>query len=106
MTIIITPPDLNDSFSRVVLDGSEYLIRFTYNSTGDDWTFGLYDMERRSRVTGIKLVPRSPLNFFYQSHGLPNGTFAVLTELDRVGRRAFTDEKAQFIFIPTADLEA
>ena len=43
MTVVITPPDMHDSFSRVVLNNTEYLIRFTYNDTGDYWTFGLYD---------------------------------------------------------------
>ena len=41
MTTIIMPPDLHDSFSRVVLNNTEYLIRFTYNDAGDYWTFGL-----------------------------------------------------------------
>ena len=43
MTVVITPPDMHDSFSRVVLNNTEYLIRFTYNDTGDYCTFGLYD---------------------------------------------------------------
>lgn len=105
MTTVITPPDINDSFSRVVLDGKEYLIRFTYNDTNDYWTFGLYDGEQRPLAAGIKLVPNSPLNFFYQSNGLPDGTFGVLSDLDRVGRRAFLDGKAKFVFIPNQDLE-
>lgn len=105
MTTVITPPDINDSFSRVVLDGKEYLIRFTYNDTNDYWTFGLYDGEQRPLAAGIKLVPNSPLNFFYQSNGLPDGTFGVLSDLDRVGHRAFLDGKAKFVFIPNQDLE-
>lgn len=105
MTTVITPPDINDSFSRVVLDGKEYLIRFTYNDTNDYWTFGLYDGEQRPLAAGIKLVPNSPLNFFYQSNGLPDGTFGVISDLDRVGRRAFLDGKAKFVFIPDQDLE-
>lgn len=105
MTEIITPPDLNDSFSRVILDGKEYLIRFTYNDAGDYWTFGLYDGERRPLVAGLKMVPNSPLNFFYQSGSLPDGTFGVLSDLDRIGRRSFRDGQAKFVFIPNKDLE-
>lgn len=96
---------MNDSFSRVVLCGTEYLIRFTYNAGGDYWTFGLYDQEKRPLVAGVKLVPNAPLNFFYQSNGLPDGTFGVISDLDRVGRATFTEGKARFIFIPAADLE-
>lgn len=32
---IITVPDMNDSVSRIVLNGTAYLIRFTYNDTKD-----------------------------------------------------------------------
>ena len=38
--LVISMPDMNDSFSRVVIKGREYLLRLTYNSTGDYWTFG------------------------------------------------------------------
>ena len=34
MITVITVPDYNDSFSRVVLAGKEYLIRFSYNFSG------------------------------------------------------------------------
>lgn len=101
---IITPPDLNDSFSRVVLDGKEFLVRFTYNDAYDYWTFGIYDQEENPIVAGIKMVPNFPLSFFYESNGLPNGTFGVISDLERVGRSAFLDGKTQFVFIPNADL--
>lgn len=38
---IIEVPDLNDSMSRVVLNGKAYLIRFTWNDRGGFWKFGL-----------------------------------------------------------------
>lgn len=105
MTTVIMPPDLHDSFSRVVLNNTEYLIRFTYNDVGDYWTFGLYDGEQLPLAAGIKLVPNSPLNFFYQCSGLPDGTFGVLSDLDRIGHRALLDGRARFVFIPNSDLE-
>lgn len=105
MTVVIIPPDMHDSFSRVVLNNTEYLIRFTYNDTGDYWTFGLYDGEQRPLAAGIKIVPNSPLNFFYPCNGLPDGTFGVISDLDRIGRRAFQDGRTKFIFIPNQDLE-
>ena len=64
MITVITVPDYNDSFSRVVLAGKEYLIRFSYNFSGDYWTFGIFDHNRNPYVQGIKIVPNSPLNFF------------------------------------------
>ena len=42
MITVIQVPEYNDSFSRVVLNGKEYLIRFSYNYEGNYWTFGSY----------------------------------------------------------------
>ena len=50
MISVIKVPDFNDSFSRVVLSGKEYLIRFSYNFEGDYWTFGIYDHNRSPYV--------------------------------------------------------
>ena len=40
MITVIQVPEYNDSFSRVVLNGKEYLIRFSYNYEGNYWTLG------------------------------------------------------------------
>ena len=47
---IIEVPDLNDSMSRVVLNGKAYLIRFTWNDRGGFWKFGLYDTQSQPIV--------------------------------------------------------
>ena len=73
MTIVIQVPEYNDSFSRVVLGRKEFLIRFSYNDSGNYWTFGMYDGNRNPNDTGFKIVPNAPLYFFYQCHGLPDG---------------------------------
>lgn len=101
---IISLPDMNDSFSRVVLKGKEYLIRLTYNSTGDYWTFGIYLSEDTPIITAIKIVPSFPLNSFFYTSEMPNGIFGVLTQLERVGRGAFRNGEAQFVFIPSEEL--
>lgn len=97
---IIEVPDMNDSVSRVVLNGTAYEIRFTYNDTGDYWKFSLYDSLKEPIVLGIKIVPSLPLNLFYGVTKLPFGVFGVRTKLDRVGRSAFRDGQAEFIFAP------
>lgn len=97
---IIEVPDMNDSVSRVVLAGTPYLIRFTYNDTKDYWKFGLYNTQNEPIVIGIKIVPRFPLNVFYGVTKLPYGVFGVITNLDRIGRDDFANGKAQFIFCP------
>ena len=54
---IIEVPDMNDSVSRVVLSGTAYLIRFTYNDSKDYWKFSLYDSQNVPIVLGVKIVP-------------------------------------------------
>ncbi|MBE6666819.1 MAG: hypothetical protein E7607_00720 [Ruminococcaceae bacterium] len=101
---IISLPDMNDSFSRVVLRGKEYLLRLTYNSTGDFWTFGIYTSEDTPIITEIKIVPSFPLNRYFHTSEMPDGIFGVLTNLERVGRDAFKNGEAQFVFIPSEEL--
>lgn len=96
----ITPPDFNDSFSRVVLSGKQYLIRFSYIDTFGYWTFGLYTTLQEPIVEGVKIVPNFPLNLFYSNSDMPNGVFGVYTELEKVGRDDFFNGKAIFAYIP------
>lgn len=103
--IQIAVPDYNDSFSRIVLEGKEYLIRFSYNENAAFWTFGLYDLERNPYVTGIRIVPNSPLNFFYQSHNLPEGLFFAISKLYSIGRQDFLNEQAKFFYTPKIELQ-
>lgn len=98
--IIIEVPDLNDSISRVVLNGNAYQIRFTWNETGGYWKFGLYDTQSEPIVVGAKIVPRFPLNVFYGVTKLPDGIFGVMTKLERIGRDDFKNGNASFVFCP------
>ena len=97
---IIEVPDMNDSVSRVVLSGTPYQIRFTYNDTKDYWKFGLSDSQGNPIVVGIKVVPQFPLNIFYGVTRLPMGVFGVISKLDRIGRKDFVNGNAKFIFCP------
>lgn len=99
--IEIEVPDENDSMSRIVLNDEEYNIRFTYNDYGDYWKFGLYDEQEEPIYQGIKIVPGMPLNLF-NSKG-PDGMFAAISKLDRIGRYDFKNEKASFIFLSTTE---
>lgn len=98
--IVIEVPDMNDSVSRVVLNGKQYLIRFTYNDTGGYWCFGLSDALGTPILVGVKVVPQFPLNLFYGLAELPEGVFGVFSELEKVGRDDFKNGKASFAFVP------
>lgn len=102
MTIDV--PDYNDSVSRIVLCGTVYFIRFTYNDTKDYWKFSIYDSLRNPIVIGIKIVPQFPLNLFYGVTSLPDGVFGVFSKLDRIGRNDFINGNAKFMFCPTSQI--
>ena len=103
--IIIEVPDANDSISRVVLAGTAYQIRFTYNGRGDYWKFSLLDTQSNPIVQGVKIVPNFPLNIFCGVAKLPFGVFGVMSKLDHVGRQDFADGNAQFVFAPVNTVE-
>ena len=98
--IIIEVPDLNDSMSRIVLNGVPYQIRFSYNDTKDYWKFSLYDSQKNPIALGIKIVPNFPLNIFCGVTQLLSGLFAARSNLDHIGRDDFKNGKADFIFCP------
>lgn len=98
--ITIEVPDMNDSMSRIVLNGVAYQIRFTWNDTGGYWKFSVYDPHSQPIVVGIKIVPMFPINLFYSVTRLPSGVFGVMTKLDRIGRNDFIEGNATFVFCP------
>jgi hypothetical protein len=102
MRLEIKVPDMNDSFSKAVLNGVEYSLRFTWNDTKARWSFGVYTILREPIVQGIKLVPKFPINIQYIDKRLPAGMFAVYTNLDAIGRSDFIEGRAVFAFIPPA----
>lgn len=98
----ISVPDSNDSFSRVVLDGTSYLLRFSWNEYGQYWTFGLFTSLREPIVQSIKIVSRFPLNIQYVDSKIPFGVFCVYTEKQRILRGDFKNGAAVFAYIPAS----
>jgi len=101
----INVPNYNDSFSRVVLNNTQYLIRFTWNDTAQRWGFGLYTMLREPIAVGIRIVPRFPLNLQIMDNAFPFGVFGVFTEFPAIGRNDFMNGNARFTFIPNQSVE-
>jgi len=105
MVTYIRVPNMNDSFSRVILCQQEYLVRFTYNGIYDYWSFGVYDMDKNILLQQRKIVPLAPLTHFDLSVHIPQGVFGCFTNLKHVGRKDFLNGNAEFAFIPWEDLE-
>ena len=95
----IAVPNHNDSFSRVTLDGKQFMIRFTWNDTAQRWCFGLYTMQREPLAVGLRMVPRFPLNIQIVDDRIPSGIFGVYSDQKSVGRKDFIEGKARFTYI-------
>lgn len=103
--LYITVPDMNDSISRLSIDGVEYGLRFTYNEKYDYWSFGLYDSESNPIIAMTKIVPNFPIFQFFSETEIPDGIFGCLSDIATVGRKAFINKTAEFVYIPNSELE-
>ena len=103
--LYIDVPDMNDSMSSITIDDVEYYLRFTYNEKFGFWKFGLYDEDEAPIVAMTKIVPNYPLFDQYTDSRLPDGIFGCLSDTDDVGREAFNDLTAEFVYIPNEELE-
>jgi hypothetical protein len=99
MRLDISVPDMNDSFSRVVLDETQYFIRFTWNDTAERWSFGLYTIQKEPIVQGLRMIPQFPLNLQIAREDVPKGAFGVLSDFASVGRHDFINGMASFTYI-------
>lgn len=103
--LYIEVPDMNDSISTLSIDGTEYGLRFTYNEKYDFWSFGLYDEDEAPIIAMTRIVPNFPVLHFYTYTTMPDGIFGCLSDIESVGRYAFVNKTAEFVYIPYAELE-
>ena len=103
--LYIRVPDMNDSVSTLPVDGVVYALRFTYNEKYDYWSFGLYDEKNQPLIAMTRIVPNFPLLHFYTYRTLPDGVFGCISRSQTVGRQAFNDGTAEFVYIPNAELQ-
>lgn len=105
LVLYITVPDMNDSMSSITIGKKEYLIRFTYNEMGDFWSFGIYSVEEEPIIAMTRIVPNFPLTHFYAYTDLSDGAFGAISSDGNVGRSAFKEGTAEFVYIPYSELE-
>lgn len=106
MILIKVPYQYYDSYSRVVLERKEYLLRFTYNTVFDYWTMGIYDTDRNPLTSGMKLVPNFPLNHYLKKDNTPKGVFTVvcIANKDNIGKNDFENGNAGLVYVPLEEL--
>lgn len=104
--IYIDVPDMNDSVSRIILNGTAFYIRFTYNDTEDRWRFSLMDDQMKPIIQGVKIVPGFPLNLFKGRDDIPFGIFGCKSSADVVSRNDFVNGVAKFLFCPVSEVQS
>lgn len=102
--LYIEVPNMNDSVSTLAIDGKTYRLRFTYNEKFDFWSFGLQNENEEPIIAMTRIVPNFPILHFYTSKDIPDGVFGCLSDTATVGRNAFIDKTAEFVYIPNAEL--
>lgn len=98
----IMVPEAHDSMSKVTLDGTSYVLRFTHNGTFDYWSIGIYDEQENEIVPMTKIVPYFSL-FNYPYTDLPKGVLFCDTKQDVVHENDFKDRIAHIIYIEEGD---
>ena len=103
--LFISVPDMNDSISRISIDNKTYGLRFTYNEKYDYWSFGLYKGTDEPIIAMTRIVPNFPILHYYTDPDIPDGIFGCVSDTDTVGRYAFVNNTAEFVYIPNVELE-
>lgn len=103
--IKINVPDAHDSMSKVTLDGTVYWLRFTYNSTYDYWSVGLYDEDQNDLIPMTKIVTIYDLFRSYKSYeGIPQGYLLCASKKEHISESVFKDGDAFMVYIGEDDL--
>lgn len=93
--------DLNDSITEVVLDGSPYFLRLTWNSEDAYWAWGLEAPNNTVLVRGMKLVPDSVLLKWVRRRGFPPGELIAVTpdRRDTISREALPSGEVALVYV-------
>lgn len=98
----IMVPEGHDTMNKVTLDGTSYVLRFTYNGTYDYWSIGIYDEQENEIIPMTKIVPYYNL-FDYPYDDLPKGMMFCDTKQDVVHENDFKDRIAHIIYVEEGD---
>lgn len=92
---------------RIAIEGTEYTLRFTYNTRASSWYLDIGDGVGTWIARGIRIVQGWPLLARMQDERLPPGDLFMFfspTESDALGRDGFVDG-ARFYYWTAAELE-
>lgn len=107
MPVIIPMKNLPSFTEEITLDSIPYVLRFDYNSRGEDWYISFYDRDKILLASGIKLLLHYELIADYPDIGLPPGELWVFDSTDNLsnpGRDGFTNERLSLVYYSENEL--
>jgi hypothetical protein len=108
---MITIPWQNSaSFKEeVTLEGTPYIFRFDFNSTGNFWIMGISDRDEVDLLTGVKLVLGTEILTQHPDRGLPAGMLFVIDETGNttpIEQDDFITNRVNLVYVTEAEVEA
>lgn len=99
--IAIPLVDQNSFVIEASLEGASYFLSFDWNSEARVWVLGLQDAHTSSLLSGVLLVPNTPLLEQFRHLRLPPGEFVVdmQDEKRQLGRDSFLSGQATFFYL-------
>lgn len=104
--IVIPVLDANDSLTEVVLDDETFFLRLSWNSEGQFWTLGVENAYNEVIITGIALVPDTPLLARYRHLLVPDGELFALTpdRRDTISREALPSGDVALVYLDAEEV--
>jgi hypothetical protein len=97
--------DANDQIIEADLDGTTYHVGLSWNEEGQLWTMSLRDLDQQILVSGIALVPLSPLLRQVRRPSLPPGELAIEAAPGSIlDRQSFSSGRARLWYFSPEDL--
>jgi hypothetical protein len=98
--------DANDSLTEIVLDEETYFLHLSWNSEGELWTLSIENAYNDVVVSGIVVVPDTPLLQRYRHLHMPAGDLVAVTPdlRDTIGREALPSGDVALVYITAEEL--
>lgn len=106
--IAIPLVDQNSFMVEAGLEERTYFLRFDWNSEAAIWTMAIQDAGAQAVLTGVVLVPNSPLLDQFRHLSVPPGEFVVYALNDDlvIGRDTFISGAATLYYLTEAEVAA
>ena len=94
---------------EVILEDSNYVLNFNWNSRGGFWDLSFLDAFRNPLVMGIKIVLNYELIRKFQGYGLPEGALYAVDpsgDTSRIEQDDFINGRVNLIYVTDEEFEA